>query len=65
MRHLEPRFRGFCKRFLVTKIGQEFLKIWVGGNSLQFLPRHRLQQNPGIVGQFPEFGIELLPKLIR
>ncbi len=65
MRFLKPRFRLFGKRFLAVEISQESLKFWVGGDRLQFFPGYGLQQNPRIVGQFPEFGIELLPKLVR
>ena len=65
MRLLKPRFRLFGKRFLAVEISQEFLKSWVGGNTLQFFAGDGLQQNPRIVGQFPEFWIELLPKLVR
>ncbi len=64
MRLLKPRFRLFGERFLAVKICQESLKSWVGGNTCSFSP-DTVQQDPRIVGQFPEFRIELLPKLVR
>ena len=57
----QPRLRRFDKDFLAVEIGQKFLESRVRGNSLQFLPRYGLQQNPRIVGQFPELRIELRP----
>ena len=64
MRRLEPCFRLFDERLLPAEINEESLKSRVGSNSLQFFTGYRLQQNPGIVGQIPEFVIELLPKLV-
>src|SRR5579864_9111199 len=65
MRLLKPRFRFFSKCFLAVEISQQFLKSRIGSNTLQFFSRYGLQHNPRIMRMFPEFGIELLPKLIR
>src|SRR6266436_2257479 len=65
MRLLKPRFGLLDKRFLSVEISQQSLKLRVGSNTLQFFSRYGLQQNPRIMRQFPEFGVELLPKLIR
>src|SRR6266436_3886591 len=65
MRLLKPHFGLLDKRFLSVEISQQSKKLRVGSNTLQFFSRYGLQQNPRIMRQFPEFGVELLPKLIR
>ncbi len=65
MRFLEPPFRRTGEHLLAMQISEKFLKVWIGGNSLQFFPGNSLQQQPGIMGKFPELGIELRPKLVR
>src|SRR6516165_3021018 len=64
MRFLKPGFRFLKKRFLSVEIRQQTLKVWVGSNPLQLFSRYGLQYDPGIVRQFPEFRVELLPKPI-
>ena len=47
------------------EISQQFLKVWVGGNTLQFFLRYGLQNDPRIVRQIPELRVDALPKPVR
>jgi hypothetical protein len=62
---LKPPFAPFRGATLGVELTEESLEVRVGGDALQSLPRHGLQNDPGIVCRVPEIGVHPLPELVR
>ena len=65
VRLLEPALGFLESPYLSVELGEKLLEVWIGGNTLQSFPGRRLQHDPRIMGQFPEFRVDPFPKLIR